>query len=264
MTTKVFDIESYWWDSALGPALIAARLLDTIDGLTPLNPMLANWRLVDMVDYRDVSLAEVRSEPTAFVERNVAKDHLGGPQPGDGYDLVATSSNIPNVYGAPQTFKLYMQVGSEFFNSARFMLGRDFDPRNASFVTYPVYRGVLEALVSAWPCPWALAYTYTPAEPPAGPNDPGVSIPRAPFGGAWIAYLSAPFAAGLSPPDEIRSEPTPGGGLILSAVTERIDETNPDHVRRSRLLQAIMNDRVGARTSRRLGHQDAPPRAGEY
>jgi hypothetical protein len=70
------------------------------------------------------------------------------------------------------------------------------------------------------------------------------SEPVPEYNGAWIAYLSAPLAAGLTPPPEIIAEPTPGGGLILSAALERLDPLNPDHARRSEMLRQILEQRV--------------------
>lgn len=56
------------------------------------------------------------------------------------------------------------------------------------------------------------------------------------------------------------AERTPGGGLILSAVQTRIDQSNPDHMRRSRQLEAIMLERVSE-----YGRPNAPPaRVGPY
>jgi len=81
----------------------------------------------------------------------------------------------------------------------------------------------------------------------------------------WIAYLSAPLAAGLTPPPDLFPEQTPGGGLILSAVKDQIDPTNPDHVRRSKILGEIMTKqaaRPGLRGAIYPG--DFPPRVGPY
>jgi hypothetical protein len=40
------------------------------------------------------------------------------------------------------------------------------------------------------------------------------------------------------------AERTPDGGLLMSAATERLDPTNPEHVRRARILADTMIAKV--------------------
>ena len=87
---------------------------------------------------------------------------------------------------------------------------------------------------------------------------------RGSFKVAWIAYLSPALAAGLTPPPEIVCERTPGGGMILSAVLDRLDEANPEHMRRSRILEAIMMERVGTQEPPKVGAARLPARVGPY
>ena len=44
----------------------------------------------------------------------------------------------------------------------------------------------------------------------------------------------------LQLPEEILTERTPDGGLLMIAAEERLDPTNPDHLRRSRILAETM------------------------
>ncbi len=46
-------------------------------------------------------------------------------------------------------------------------------------------------------------------------------------------------------PPEIVTERTPDGGLLMSAVEERLDPTNPEHLRRARILAETMVSRTG-------------------
>ena len=66
------------------------------------------------------------------------------------------------------------------------------------------------------------------------PLDP--SFPKSIFHVPWIAYLSAELAAGVTLAREVLTERTPDGGLLMSATTERLDPTNPEHVRCARIL----------------------------
>jgi hypothetical protein len=39
---------------------------------------------------------------------------------------------------------------------------------------------------------------------------------------------------------DILTERTPNGGLLMSATTDRIDPTNPEHTRRARMIAEVM------------------------
>jgi hypothetical protein len=42
------------------------------------------------------------------------------------------------------------------------------------------------------------------------------------------------------PPPDVVTEHAPGGGLLLSATEDNFDLTNPEHLRRARLLAETM------------------------
>jgi hypothetical protein len=65
--------------------------------------------------------------------------------------------------------------------------------------------------------------------------------------------LSAKQAAGVTPPREILSERTADGGLLMSATTDRLDPTNPEHVRRARILAETLIACTGYQWGRMLG-----------
>ena len=104
------------------------------------------------------------------------------------------------------------------------------------------------------------------------PLDP--TFPVSVFHVPWIVYLSADRAAGLTLALEILTERTPDGGLLMSATTERLDPTNPEHVRRSRtepgcLLHSVHQNVEDPSVVVFLEHwedrdQDAPLFAGVY
>jgi hypothetical protein len=82
-------------------------------------------------------------------------------------------------------------------------------------------------------------------EVPLIPGSP--LFPASLFHISWLAYLSAPLAAGLKLPGEILTERTPDGGLLMIAAEERLDPTNPEHLRRSRILAETMIAHAGER-----------------
>jgi len=61
----------------------------------------------------------------------------------------------------------------------------------------------------------------------------------------WFAYLSAPLGVGLNLPSEFRVEGTPDGGLLMTATEDRLDPTNPEHLRCARILAETMIARTG-------------------
>jgi hypothetical protein len=46
-------------------------------------------------------------------------------------------------------------------------------------------------------------------------------------------------------PAEIHGERTPDDGLLMTATEERLDPTNPEHLRRARILVETMIRRAG-------------------
>ena len=72
------------------------------------------------------------------------------------------------------------------------------------------------------------------------PLDP--TYPYSIFHIPWIAYISAEYAAGITPPGDILTERTPDGGLLMSATTDRLDPMNPEHARRACILAEVMID----------------------
>jgi hypothetical protein len=117
-------------------------------------------------------------------------------------------------------------------------------PPDPDIITYPAFKGALVALASIWPCPWLCAYAFVSDYWRVSPAPGEAPAPYSTCHMAWIAYLSAPLAAGLVAPADLVCEPGPNGGLILSAVTERFDPTDPDHLRRCKQLVEILIERV--------------------
>jgi hypothetical protein len=278
MSDTIFPVKATWTGGGLTSADIGRRILEMLQQLGPLDPAMSNWLLLNRPKSKWVTLSEATPIMTALVERNVWRDDFSGrPDPDLGYGVVAKGSRVPSEFGASDSINISMDIGSKWSNRLEFEVGDLLKSPDLSLVTYPIYKGALEALAAVWPCPWAYARAFTTTDDDVLEWD-GVSPledlisqapePRPPFETAWIAYLSAPLAGGLTPPPEIASERTPGGGLILSAVRERLDPANPEHMRRARMLQAIMTEQVGVERwtpSRPAAHAaNLPARVGSY
>jgi hypothetical protein len=274
----IYTIEASWLGGGLTPASIGKRLLSTFEQLGPLSNATRDWRLGDRLVEGWVPAAEAAPRMTELVEDAVWRDDDGDPSldrglpcPDEGYCVVSTSQVLRSDFGGPDSIYLRASVGGRWGNRLEFNVGGDLLPPDLSLVTFPIYHGALAALAANWPCPWALAYAYTPTAKPVGA---GGVYPRTqqeryarlrkPFEVAWIAYISPSLAAGLAPPPEIAWQRTPGDGMILSAVQERVDQTNPEHLRRSRVLEAIMDERVGRVGPYRSQAAELPARVEPY
>jgi len=258
-----YSVVSSWRNDHGTPALIGARFLDTLDQLKPLGPAMNNWVLLDTVNSAGVPLVAIE-DITAFVEHNIDRDESGETYPNSGYFVRAYGGEVTPTRTGKDIVKVSVDAGSPSSNTLRFEIGNIGDPPDLPAISYPVFRGALEVLARNWPCPWAYARAFVIDLPPlVEATFPLVARERAlppPFEGAWIAYLSAPLAKGLRPPADLVRQTTPGGGLILSAALERLDPDDPDHARRSELLRAILQDRVGGWPS----DPSQPARDGAY
>jgi len=265
----MFMITSNWTKDTLTPAEIGVRLRDMLHRLEPLDPAMSNWL---MGERRWAPLPKTEAGMTRLVERLVSRDDDDQPEPVHGYGVLVKGSRIPSKYGASDSINIKVDAGGIWRNGVRIELG-EFIPADPAIVTYAVFRGAVEAVAAAWPCPWVFAYVWTPDNVPMPPWDgvtplwewkPDQGRERRWFEVAWVAYLSAPLAKGLTPPPEILCEPTPGGGLILSSVLERINEANPDDMRRARALEAILDERIGPQGYGSTDRVEHPARAGPY
>jgi hypothetical protein len=272
MSKQIYSLFGRWREDNTTPATIGARFLDTLDQIGPLGPAMNNWLLLDLstAEATMAPLARARPRIAEWVLNNVVRDGDGEPDPSDGYALFARGGEVESEFGSSRSINVDVRAGSQWrSNQASFAVGDLSRPPDRDLVTYPIYRGALEVLASVWPLPWMEAYAYAPNFPPLEPATFPPTVkplpPRENYNFPWILYLSAPLAAGLKPPAALICDPTPGGGVVLSVVRDRLDPENPDHVRRSRLLQAIMDERVGEdEPPDGVGAASPPPRVGPF
>lgn len=266
MGNITFDIRSSWRNDVETPDSIAEKFTETLAEFEKIDPTIVNWQVLELSDPSDASeppdrpLSEVGAEMPAFVRRNIYT-HYDDDEPDarGGYHVIAWSTDAPNQNATDGSKYVSVEAGALWRNGIEFTLGLAATQRDASLVTYPLYRQALETMTSIWPVPWAYARalqhsdvpskSWTP--PPAGATleemleSMHAVVPPGPVEALWMLYLSAPFAAGLTPSPELTVEHTPGGGMILSATLERPDPNNPDDLRRGRLLQWIVDERLG-------------------
>jgi len=222
---------------------------------------MSNWRLLDESTMEAVPLTVAREDMTTFVKKNMNETDWGGPADEQGYSLIISGSEIPSENNTPQTIGISLTAGSTWRNSVTFQIGWPTLPKDYELITYPIYKAALEVIAANWSCPWLLTKFYSGASAPVDTTMEVRKKAISAFEVAWIAYLSPRLAAGLAPPAELTCERTPGGGMVLGAVQGLIDQSNPDHMRRSRMLETILEDRIGQ--ERRTPAQ-LPARIGPY
>jgi hypothetical protein len=262
MTPTTYLVLARWRRGQESASRIGARLLEAVDQMARLSPAFPNWEFVERMgadSARGVPVNHLRSRMTAFVEGQVVTDDFGEPEPESGYNVTALGAVVVADHDTPRRAALKTSTGSSWGNELSFEIGDSLDPADPNLVTYPIYREALETLASAWPCPWvsveAIRHSRIESKAwmPPGPDASGAEFlasiaaaePPPPERMIWIYYLSPPLAAGLAPPADLAPARTPGGGLILSAATTPFDLDDPECVRRGRMLERIIAERVG-------------------
>jgi hypothetical protein len=223
------------------PAVLGAKFLNTLDALSHVDPTIfTNWEIMDFSAKKLLPLTAVRPRIAAIIGKNAKRDDSGS-DPEAGYHLVASTSGVPASRG------MSIRITTGGIDKGEIMLETgDYkvlpDPM---IVTYPVFRSALLAINAIWPAPWACAYAFRLDyyEVPLFSGAP--LFPYTRFHIPWLAYLSAPLAAGLELPPEIPTERTADGGLLTIATEERLDPTNPEHLRRARVLADTLIARTG-------------------
>jgi hypothetical protein len=232
------------------PALIGAKFLHTLDSLSGIDPLLTgwqvfrNWKITEDEQPRTIPLAVARNRVVEIVEAGVVYDDFDKPAPRRGYSVCASAGAR-----GPRRVAFSASTGNQFF---QLEFGEHYLASDLSVVTYPLFKGALLAISAAWDAQWAYAHAcrneavkvpidFAPGVPAfiiesaiPVPLDP--TFPKSIFHVPWMAYLSAERAVGVKLTREVLTERTPDGGLLMIATTERLDPTNPEHVRRARIL----------------------------
>ena len=253
MTPMNYDYSVHgWWGGPAdeAPSATGAKFLETIDSLSGIDPIFANWevirnwRLVEDRQPRQIPLAAARERIVEVVKSGIVLDDFGELSPREGYSVCATAGAR-----GPRHVAFVARTGNQH---CELSFGEHYLASDLSIVTYPLFKAALLAISTVWDVQWAYANArrneFVEVATDIAPGVPGFRIDAAPqvpidptfpesmFAVPWIIYLSAKHAAGVRVGDEIQSEHTPDGGLVMSATTDRLDPTNPQHVRAARIL----------------------------
>jgi hypothetical protein len=267
MKRLTYAIESEWSKDPSTLKDISENALNTFEKLRAADPAYHDLSSIrDTMDqwgegvYEYVPPAETPARIVDLIEEQVSRNDFGEAEPESGYAVFATTQSSDAVPLA-RSMNMTISAGGQWRNSLDLHAGGVMVNPDPDFVTYSAFKAGVATLAEVWPLPWAKAYAYLQDD---GEISPVIGEPPLDHSGVhihWISYLSAPFALGLVPPPELICERTPGGGMILSAVQERLDPTNRDHLRRGRLLSQLVADRVGKSEDGKL---PPPARKGPY
>ncbi len=251
-----YYIRSEWRGRTEAPASVGAKFVRTLDALSSADALLANWEIIDARALSSLSLAAARPRIARIVEDNVARDDFGKPALVYGYHASARTSTVRD----PRNVSLRVHAGGRLVGDTMLTFGEHDVAPDLTIVTYALFKAALLAINAVWLPVWACAQcrrsgaVQVPFELGGAqafmlkgvPQVPGdLTFPDSVFHIPWLAYLSAPLADGLKLTREVQTERTPDGGLLMIAAEERLDPTNPEHVRRVRIIAEIMIARAG-------------------
>jgi hypothetical protein len=214
------------------PSALGTKFLHTLDALTPIDPTIfADWQVITLRKPPMLQLESVRLHIADVIARTVYRD-----DPDVGYNLIA----LANAATASRRISVSIRTGGKIKGFTWLKTGGWKVLPDPSIVTYPIFKAALLAMIAIWPPAWACARAFR-MDYETAPLIPGTPLlPSSVFHIPWMGYLSAPLTTHIVEPPEIRSERTPDGGLLMIATEERLDPTNPEHLRCARIIAETM------------------------
>lgn len=251
-----YHIRSTWKERTDTPAAVGSKFIATLDALTGIDPIFANWEVFDHRNRSSLPLTAARPRIAEIFEKNVALSDFKNPMPNYGYSASAMAGEFKD----PRCVIFNVNAGGRFDNRMELQFG-DYDALpDLAVVTYPLFRQALLAINAIWHTPWICAQAFQSGtvavltdfggfqgsrieRVASVPSDP--AFPYSVFHIPWIAYLErSPLTDAVSLPD-IKTEHTPDGGLLMTVTEDRLDPTNPEHARRARILAETLIARTG-------------------
>ncbi|HTW36573.1 MAG TPA: Imm52 family immunity protein [Rhizomicrobium sp.] len=234
MEVNEFQIFSSWEPRAETPKQLGQRTLQTLDALSKISPLFSNWWFMDLVtpalekDWENPEtylfpLSEVRGRMTEIVEDGVRRGDYREPEPAGGYSVIAF-----NGIGASAQKVSFNAHGGGIVDpragrrNAEFKTGGAYPP-DPTITSYPIFKAVLETIVSAWDVGYAQAYSTDLRKFWNKPQKFFLDL-------AWMTYLSPTLAAQFTPPAGVPVERMDNGGLLLIATEETFDVSNVGHM----------------------------------
>jgi hypothetical protein len=137
-------------------AVTGAKLLQTLDSLSGIDPLLTgwqvyrNWKNAEDEQPRMVPLATARNHIVEIVEAGVVYDDFNEPAPYYGYSVGADAGAR-----GPRRVAFSASTGRQDFG---LKFGEHYLASDLSIVTYPLFKAALLAISAAWDAQWAYAH----------------------------------------------------------------------------------------------------------
>jgi hypothetical protein len=241
MSDYSFSLYARLSTESASPVALGRRYLETLREAARSAPQIGDWLIMPRPFAHDsLSFDEAARSIDQLVEDNVSIVD-GEPDADNGYHLNAR--NRRDLSGS--SLGLSANIGGKFDAKIEFEVGFTSIPTDLSVVSFPLFKTVLSIFIAHWPVLWAnaelfrLGYDRVPPAPGIPPH------PTSRYLIPWISYLSAPLSAGLEPPTEVETERMTDGGITMIASKDRLDPTNPEEMRKSRMMAEIMISRAG-------------------
>jgi hypothetical protein len=224
-------------DRLASPDWLGSKFLATLDALTQIDSnIFPDWEVGDLPAMKGYPLAAARSRIAEIIGHNVGRDEVGDPEPESGYTAVAHTT----IAARSHQMTVWAGQGDVWLNAGEVLVAPD-----PAIVKYSLFRAALLAINAIWQQPWAcvqafrLDYDKAPLYAGAAP------FPYSLFHIPWIAYLGPSLLDGGVSSPNTKTENTPDGGLLMSAAEDRLDPTNPEHLRRARILAETLISQTG-------------------
>jgi hypothetical protein len=241
-----YEIRSSFPPNPESPDALGAKFLNTLDALSRADQtVFVDWQVIDFRAPPPLPLESVRPRIAEIIEAGVHRnDDESPPSPLVGYTAAALTNSVTKS----RRFSLMVNAGGKVKGGYIWLQTGEWpDLPDPSIVTYPIFKAALLTINAIWPPPWACAYAYSKDYDTTLRTAEGSYFPYSVFNIPWIGYLSRQLATRLVlPPPEIITERTPDGGLLMIATEERLDPTNPEHLRRARIIAKTMIARTGS------------------
>jgi Immunity protein 52 len=231
---SAYRITTYWGPRRESSAVLAPRMLRMLQGLADIDPLLADWqwvgkkRLVSMGEL-DVATAE------KLLRSRISRDDAGEPIPARGYSFY-----VHTHWYKPSRLTLHGDIGvcspSSLYDNNIDLDTHYLSPPDEALLKYRIYKPALVFLATLWRANWASAFPLDLLDQLAKYE----KRLNARLYGGWITYLSAAWAAKITPPKSAIVERAPDGGLLMIATEETFRVDNPRHVAVAREIDAAL------------------------
>ena len=243
MNQRPFNFGIYYGVPRRGetPAVIGAKFLHSLDALSRIDPLFAEWNVLDRPALASLPLAVARPRIATIVENNVVRDDDGEPEPEFGY----WATGVTDTAIASRIVAFSVKGGGLFRDEMKLGVGDFIYPTDPLIVKYSLFRESLLATSAIWHPNWASVSAFR-GDFWEEPTPLGAPVfPHSTFHIPWVAYLSPARAVGFPLPAEIRTERAPDGGLLFTVTEEPFDPTNPGHRRGARILAETLIAHAG-------------------